>query len=632
MATPRIQDDLYEHVNGEWLSKAVIPDDKPCAGGFSELAREGEELLMKEFRELAASGNLDDANMKKAVSLYRLCLDEKRRAEDGIKPAQDMLDTIDSLKDIDDLNAHLVQFVEEGYPLPFKMTVETDFKDSSSYGIALWGAPVFLPDSNYYKDEMAEQKKQLMPLFVGMAEKLLAKTKLSEADQALYIKDALAFDELIAKYVKSQEEWADYVAAYNPIHKEKAAAFFKPVDLTGLLGVLFPIPFENVIFTEPRYFEHFSEVFNEETFTLYKHWAYLSALIDVSSTLTEEMRDIGSSFGRALSGVAVMPSLEKQSYNLASFFFSDVIGLYYGRKFFGEAAKKDITELVQSIIEAWKDRVRKNAFLSDSTKDKAILKLGTMKLKLAYPDKTDALYDTLVVDESLTLFENCQRLKKAKKIDELKKFGTKVDHSKWDMPGHMVNACYNPASNDITFPAAILQAPFYSIKQTRSENLGGIGCVIAHEISHAFDNNGAQFDENGNLNNWWTDEDMANFKAQTLAMVEQFDGIELPWGKVNGEFIVSENIADNGGMAASLQVMHGMKDADYKAFFMNWGRIWCQKAKVEYDKLLLSIDVHAPHVLRANITPRNFGEWYTAFDVKESDKMYLPPEKRVVIW
>lgn len=632
MDIPRIQDDLFQHVNGEWIEKAVIPDDKPCAGGFNELAREGEELLMKEFRELSAAASVDDENMNKAVSLYRLCLDEKRRASDGIAPVQPLLDTISSLKDISDFNNHLVQFVEEGYPLPFKMTVETDFMDSSSYCIALFGPSVILPDSSYYKDEMAEQKKQLMPLFISMVEKLLRKTSLSEAEQAQYIKDTLAFDELIAAYVKSNEEWADYVAAYNPMQKDKAASLFGQLDLSLLISTLFTSSFENVVITEPRYFEHFKEVFNAETFALYKHWAYVNALLDASSVLTEELRDIGSSFSRALSGVAVMPSLEKQSYHLASFFFSDPIGLYYGRKFFGEEAKKDITELVQDIIESWKDRVRTNTFLSAATKDKAILKLSTMKLKLAYPDKTDTLYDKLTVDENLSLFENCQRLKKAKNVDQFSKFGTKVDQYKWDMPGHMVNACYNPSVNDITFPAAILQAPFYSIKQTRSENLGGIGCVIAHEISHAFDNNGAQFDENGNLNNWWTDEDMSNFKSRTGAMAEQFDGIELPWGKVNGSFIVSENIADNGGMAAALQVMHGMKDADYKGFFMNWARIWCQKAKEEYAKLLLSIDVHAPNVLRANITPRNFDEWYTTFDVKESDKMYLPTEKRVLIW
>mgnify|MGYP002968690418 FL=1 len=200
------------------------------------------------------------------------------------------------------------------------------------------------------------------------------------------------------------------------------------------------------------------------------------------------------------------------------------------------------------------------------------------------------------------------------------------------MPGHMVNACYNPFTNDITFPAAILQSPFYSIKQSRSENLGGIGTVIGHEISHAFDNNGAKCDENGNLNNWWTKEDFKKFNAKTKTMIKQFDGIELEWGKVNGAFVVSENIADNGGMAVTLEIMSKMKDADYKEYFYNWARIWCMKARPEFLQLLLSIDVHSPSILRANMQPRNFEEWYQTFDVKKTDKMYISPKKRIVIW
>ena len=200
------------------------------------------------------------------------------------------------------------------------------------------------------------------------------------------------------------------------------------------------------------------------------------------------------------------------------------------------------------------------------------------------------------------------------------------------MPGNMVNACYDPFSNDITFPAAILQPPFYSIKQSRSENLGGIGAVIGHEISHAFDNNGALFDEKGNLSNCWTKEDFKKFNAKTKAMVKEFDGIELPWGTVNGKFIVSENIADNGGVAVTLHVMAKTENANYEEYFMNWGRVWRLKSSEEFKKLLLAMDVHGPAILRANMPPRNFEEWYRTFNVKKTDKMYIAPNKRVVVW
>jgi putative endopeptidase len=212
------------------------------------------------------------------------------------------------------------------------------------------------------------------------------------------------------------------------------------------------------------------------------------------------------------------------------------------------------------------------------------------------------------------------------------KLGQEVDRTHWAMPGHMVNACYDPFVNDITFPAAILQPPFYSINQTRSENLGGIGAVIGHEISHAFDSNGAKCDELGNLNNWWTKADERKFNKKVNAMVKQFDGIELPWGTVNGKFTVSENIADNGGMAVTLDIMSRTEGVSFEEYFTNWARVWCQKAKPEYQKLLLQVDVHGPAYLRCNMPPRNFPEWYETFGVKKSDEMYLAPSKRIVIW
>ena len=216
--------------------------------------------------------------------------------------------------------------------------------------------------------------------------------------------------------------------------------------------------------------------------------------------------------------------------------------------------------------------------------------------------------------------------------DNFSRLNQEVDRTHWAMPGHMVNACYDPFVNDITFPAAILQPPFYSLNQTRSENLGGIGAVIGHEISHAFDSNGAKCDELGNLNNWWTKADERKFNKKVSAMIKQFDGIELPWGVCNGKFTVSENIADNGGMAVTLDIMSNSEGVSFEEYFANWARVWCQKAKPEYQALLLQVDVHGPAYLRTNMPPRNVPEWYAAFNVKKTDGMYLAPSKRVIIW
>jgi len=412
----------------------------------------------------------------------------------------------------------------------------------------------------------------------------------------------------------------------------RVAGMVKPLNLKKLLRELFGFIPEELVVAEPRYFKHFKEIFNQDTFEMYKNWAYVVTLMGSCPLLSEELRDLGGAFRRAISGIAAAASPEKFAYQLASAMYSEPVGLYYGEKYFGEEAKKDIIEIVRQIVATYQKRILNNDILEQATKEKAILKLSKMGLKMAYPDRVEAIYDKLVFDKTKSLFDIVSSLRAIRMAENFAKLGREVDRTHWAMPGHMVNACYDPFVNDITFPAAILQPPFYSIHQTRSENLGGIGAVIGHEISHAFDSNGAKCDELGNLNNWWTKADERKFNKKVKAMVKQFDGIQLPWGTVNGKFTVSENIADNGGMAVTLDIMSQTEGVSFEEYFTNWARVWCQKAKPEYKALMLQVDVHGPCYLRANMPPRNFPEWYATFGVKKSDGMYIAPSKRVVIW
>lgn len=630
----RVQDDLYAYVNSAWIKKAKIPDDRPATGGFNLLNKKVEKLLLRDFLKMSKREKpLRNKNLRKAVTLFNLAKDTDRRNSEGISPVLPDLEKIEALKDVADLTSSLAEFVKDGYPLPFSIHVEENMKDTRHYCVMLFGPSVFLPDTTYYKAGMEEQKQALIGVFSAMVLKLLSYTGADDEKAKRVLDEALRFDELIAALVKSSEEWSEYTKMYNPMKLSKIASLMKPIGLKGLLGDLFggDAP-DTVIVSEPRYFKGFNTVFNEENFALYRSWAYVKKLLASASYLSEEIRETASEYKKAISGVTALPTIELQAYNIASEFYSETIGLYYGRKYFGEEAKKDIVSMVGEIIETYKKRVRESDILSSSTKEKAILKLSTIAVKMGYPDKESKLYSKLVFDEGASLYGAISSLTRIMVEHELEKLSKEVDRTEWVMPGHMVNACYNPFSNDITFPAAILQAPFYSIKQSRSENLGGIGAVIGHEISHAFDNNGAMCDENGNLNNWWTKEDFSKFKSKTRAMIREFEGIELPWGKVNSKFIVSENIADNGGMAVTLDIMRTMEDADYEAYFYNWARIWCMKGREEYLKLLLQVDVHAPTVLRANMQPRNFEEWYATFGVTRNDKMYIAPSKRVIIW
>ena len=632
MEKVRIQDDLYNYVNGEKIESLVIPDDLPSIGGFTTLHTEVEALMIGEFNRMSDTGDYPDDYLRRACTLFAAAKNVEKKAADGVAPLLKDLALIEDLKDMDDFNAALKELVLSGMPLPLEISVETDMKNTKVHGVNLQGPGVILPDASYYKPEMAPQKEALLGIWSAMAQAVLSKSDLSEEAQAQYIQDTLAFDAILGGLVKSQEEWSEYIKAYNPRKTSTVCKMVAPIDLKGLLKDLFGKVPEKVGVAEPRYFKAFATVFNEETFNIYKHWAYVTKMVGSCSLLSEELREIGGTFYRALAGIPAMTAVEKFAYQLASGMYSEPVGLYYGRKYFGEEAKKDITEIVYQIIDTYKTRIQNNPILCPETRAKAILKLSTMGVKMGYPDKVRTVYDSLIFDEGASLYEMVTSLKRIKREDGFSKLYKDVDRTLWAMPGHMVNACYDPFVNDITFPAAILQPPFYALSQTRSENLGGIGAVIGHEISHAFDSNGAKCDENGNINNWWTKEDEKRFKGLIKAMVKQFDGIELPWGKVNGKFIVSENMADNGGMAVTLDIMSKVKNANYEEYFANWARVWCTKAKPEYQKLLLSIDVHGPAILRANMPPRNFDEWYKTFKVKKTDKMYIEPKSRLVIW
>ena len=632
MEKVRIQDDLYTYVNQEKLDQLVIPDDQPATGGFNTLAKEVRETMINEFKEMSANKSYPNDYLKNACTLFEIIQDVEKKEKDGITPALNNLKVLNELDNLDTFSKMFKELLLKKIPLPIKIFVDTDMKNTSRHLVYVQGPNVILPDASYYKPEMEPQKQMILGIWTNVAKMVISKTDLSQEDQEKYINDALQFDSLLGNLVKTSEEWSEYIKMYNPMKATKVASLVKTIKFKNILKDLFNVVPETIIVAEPRYFKEFVNVFNEDNLEIYKHWAYVLGLMNSCSLLTEELRDLGSMYYRTIAGIQANTPIEKFAYQLASDIYSEPVGLYYGEKYFGEEAKKDITEIVYQIIDTYKTRIQNNDILEPATKEKAILKLSKIGVKMGYPDKVLDIYSKLVFNEEDSLFDIALELDKIRTLDELDKLSKQTNPEKWAMPGHMVNACYDPFVNDITFPAAILQPPFYSIKQTRSENLGGIGAVIGHEISHAFDSNGAKCDENGNINNWWTKEDNKKFNTKIKAMVKQFDGIELPWGKVNGKFIVSENMADNGGMAVTLEIMSKTPNVSYEEYFINWAKVWCLKAKPEYLQLLLNLDVHGPSILRANMPPRNFSEWYETYKVKKTDKMYITPSKRIVIW
>ena len=390
---------------------------------------------------------------------------------------------------------------------------------------------------------------------------------------------------------------------------------------------------DKVIVPEERFWTEFAaEYYSEANWELLKADLLIDAATSWNAYLTDELRILAGKYGRALSGTPQAMEKKKAAYYLAQGPYNQALGLWYAGEKFSPEAKADVEAKVATMIDVYKSRLQTADWLAPETREKAITKLNVITPHIGYPEKLPETYDKKIIDENLSLVENAQRLVEISMAHRWIKWNKPVDRSEWHMPAHMVNAYYDPQQNQIVFPAAILQAPFYDIEQSSSANYGGIGAVIAHEISHAFDTNGASFDENGSLKNWWTEEDYAAFKERTDKIADQFEGLDSYGAKVNGKLTVSENVADLGGIACALEAAKRDKDFSVREFFVNFATIWRMKAREEYMQMLASVDVHAPAKWRTNVIVSNFDEFHKEFDVKEGDGMWRAPEERVIIW
>ncbi|MCL0312042.1 M13 family metallopeptidase [Apilactobacillus sp. TMW 2.2459] len=630
-----LKNDFYKAVNGDWEAKAVIPSDHSSIGGFMDLVDNIEETLMKDFDDLKA-GKIKPENdeMVEFKKYYDLATDFEKKENDGVKPLLPILKRIEEVKSFNDLNEQFSDWTLSGLPTPIDFGVEADMKQAKMNVLYVDGGPLFLPDRSYY-DKENQQGAMLMNVFQNMAVKLLKMVGYNDAQAKNIWSAAERFDRSMAPYVLTAEQKADIENIYNPMKFDEIASKSKAIDLKHAIKELIGQVPDEAIVTEPKFLDNLDKIVNEETFNDMKNWMLVQTVTSFSNTLNEEYRQVSGEFSRALSGKKEAQSREKAAYNFAANVFSQIVGDYYGRKYFGEKAKQDVYNMVVKMINVYEKRLQNNTWLSESTKQKAIVKLKALGIHVGYPDKINPLFSKFKVTSKAdggTLFENTEKINRMVAEDNMSKWHKPVDRSLWGMSANMVNAYYSPTENQIVFPAAILQAPFYSLKQSSSQNFGGIGAVMAHEISHAFDNNGSKFDENGNLANWWTEEDHEYFGKLAQNMIKEFDGIDFAGQKVNGKLTVSENIADAGGLSCAEEAAKGEDDCNLREFFINWARIWRNKSTEQIKQLLLSIDVHAPAELRATVQVKNLDDFYTTFDVTEKDQMYLKPSDRVQIW
>lgn len=630
-----LKEDFYHYVNGEWIESAVIPADKPSTGGFQDLVSEIEKLLMKTFAEWAANPEtVTDAHLQHAVAYYQLATDFAERDQLAGEPVAPLLARIKAIDSFQELNEQLGDWILDGFPLPFDFGVMADMKHTTTHAVYLSPTSLILPDKTYYAEDN-EQADTMLQKFFETSSLLLQKLGHTRPEAETLVEQAMAFDRSLVPFVKSAEENADYSLMYNPRSYEEVIAYSDTIDFDKAFAAVLPTKPEQIIVSEPTFFESFKEFVTQEQFPLLKSWLYVMTSLQYTDYLSDDIRVLGGEYGRFLSGIQAAKEPVKAAYTLAFNQFSAPIGVYYGQKYFGPKAKQNVEHMVQAMVDVYKNRLETNTWLSEATRKQAVVKLNKIGIHVGYPESIPAVYDhyqTVAKEDGGSFFSNTLHFKRLAREDNFNKLTKPVDRKEWGMSAATVNAYYSGLMNIIVFPAAILQAPFYSLTQSSSANYGGIGAVIAHEISHAFDNNGAKFDENGNLHNWWTAEDLAQFQLLAQAMIDEFDGIEFAGAKVNGKLTVSENIADAGGLSCALEAAKAEPDVQLADFFTNWAKIWRTKATTQYQQLLLNVDVHGPAKLRANIQLQNLDDFYTTFDIQPGDAMYREPENRVHIW
>lgn len=627
------QEDFYQAVNGKWAETAVIPDDKPRTGGFSDLADEIEDLMLTTTDAWLAGEHVpNDAILENFVKFHRLVADYDKRDQVGVAPALDLIEEYKALGSFAEFASKVADYELNGKPNQFPFSVAPDFMNAQLN--VLWAeAPgLILPDTTYYAKDN-DKGKELLAIWRGMQEELLPKFGFSHEEVKDLLDKVITLDKQLADYVLSREEYSEYAKLYHPYDWAEFTKLVPELPLDDIFTVILGEVPDKVVVPEERFWTEFAaDYYSEKNWELLKAWLVLTAAGAYHAYLTDEIRVLSGVYSRALSGTPQAMDKKKAAYYLAQGPFNQALGLWYAGEKFSPEAKADVEHKVAKMIEVYKSRLETADWLAPATREKAITKLNVITPHIGYPEKLPETYAKKVINDKLSLVENAQHLAKISIAHSWSKWNKPVDRSEWHMPANMVNAYYDPQQNQIVFPAAILQAPFYSLSQSSSANYGGIGAVIAHEISHAFDTNGASFDEHGSLKNWWTDEDYAAFKERTDKIVEQFDGLDSYGAKVNGKLTVSENVADLGGVACALEAAQSEPDFSARDFFINFATIWRMKAREEFMQMMASIDVHAPGQWRTNVTLTNFDEFHQEFDIKEGDPMWRAPEDRVIIW
>ena len=637
--TVRPGDDFFSFVNGKWIEETEIPADKASYGGFSILADEAQEDV-KAIIERSASGDFaKGTDEQKVGDLYKSYLDMETRNAKGVAPLEPELERIAAIADHDALAVYFAGAGRRGYPVPVDIGQVADFKDPNFYMIYAWQNGIGLPDREYYfKDD--EASVDIRNKYVEHIETMFGLAGLGNgADAAREIMD---LETRIAGAHITKEAARDWPNNYNKVPLDALGEVMPNFNWTGYIQEAGIEDIDGLVLMMTSYFEALDAIIAEtpiDTWQTYLNWVVLNSR---ANALNEALDNQDFEFyGKVLTGRKEQREPWRRAVSTVNGVLGEVVGKVYVKEHFPPEAKARMLELVDNLIRAYEKSIRKLDWMSDETKEQALDKLGKFRPKIGYPDVWRD-YSALEIRAD-DLFGNIERATVTEYERELARQGGPVDREEWAMNPQTVNAYYMPPLNEIVFPAAILQPPFFNLDADDAVNYGAIGAVIGHEIGHGFDDKGSTFDGDGVMRNWWTETDRAEFDARTGKLVEQYDQYS-PFEdlSVNGEFTLGENIGDLGGISIGLLAYQMSLDGNeppvidgftgVQRVFLGYGQIWRNKYRDEALRQLIMTNPHSPSMYRANGAVRNVPEFYEAFEVAEGDALYLPPEERVKIW
>ncbi len=632
--------DFRLYAAGKWIESHPLDAEHTSNGAFTDLYDRNEKQIQELIGQFASTPQKKGTLGYKIGTLYNLMMDSVRLNNDGYAPIMPALQRVRDIKDVKEYQRVTAELYRKGSGnMMFGIGVGSDMRQADQNLVYIAQGGLGLGTPEYYLNNDPQTKK-IREAYQEYYKTLFTLVGYDAQTAEKKVQNIMAIEERIAKESYDKVKQRDINANYHKMSYAQLLRDFPGIDWTTIFWVSGFPSFDYVDMGQPEPLHEVERILADTPLENLKDYAEGRVINSAASILSDNFREAAFTFSSIMSGQKADKPRWKRATGLVNSVMSDAIGQMYCEKYFPQSSKQRMLDIVGNLQTALSQRINEATWMSAETKQQAQDKLSNFIVKIGYPDKWRD-YTALEVTDTLSLYENLCNINEFFTLDELhKKVGKPVDKTEWLMSPQTINAYYNPTTNEICFPAGILQPPFFDPQSDDALNYGAIGAVIGHEMSHGFDDQGCQFDKTGNQRNWWTEADKTAYTKRTKVLEEHFGSIEMVNGKkINGKLTLGENIGDNGGLNIALRAMHNAKvdgvidgqTADQR-FFLSWARIWAGNARPEYVEMLLTIDVHSPAEARINGALPHIDEWYTAFNIKKSDKLYIPKSKRARIW